>query len=89
MNNSGTTTSSTLSNQPTGDQRVLSDAEQYIREAIDLFLKDPPDTDFQRGYLCALVNVALEGFELPIEGDLDVAHQMTLRVALTENAGAA
>jgi hypothetical protein len=78
----GTTTSSILSNQPTGDLRV-ENVEDYVREAIDLFLRDPADSDFQRGYFCALVNVALEGLELPIEGNLDVAHQQTLRMAVT------
>lgn len=28
--------------------------EQYMREALELFIKDAPDSDFQRGYLEAL-----------------------------------
>lgn len=28
--------------------------EQYMREALHLFIADPPDSDFQRGYLAGL-----------------------------------
>ncbi len=35
-------------------------AEQYMREALALFAFDPPDTDFQRGYLAALRVIANE-----------------------------
>lgn len=33
----------------------------YLVEAIGGFLTDPPDTDYQRGYLAALVSVYREG----------------------------
>lgn len=34
----------------------------YVLGAIDGFLMDPPDSDFQRGYLAALITVMTEGF---------------------------
>lgn len=37
-------------------------AEQYIEQAIAAFMRDPPDTDFQRGYLEALLVVQREAF---------------------------
>lgn len=33
----------------------------FIERAIESFLNDPPDTEFQRGYLGALINVYREG----------------------------
>ena len=33
----------------------------YMMQAIEGFLRDPPDTDFQRGYLSALCMVMREG----------------------------
>tara|TARA_Y100001947_G_scaffold158677_2_gene172583 strand:+ start:1077 stop:1295 length:219 start_codon:yes stop_codon:yes gene_type:complete len=40
----------------------ISDGEagRYIRESILCYLGDPPDTDFQVGYLAALVDVYRE-----------------------------
>ena len=32
----------------------------YIKGSVEPFLRDPPDTEFQRGYLAALLNVADE-----------------------------
>jgi hypothetical protein len=29
----------------------------YLQEAITSFAKDPPDTDFQKGYLAALIEM--------------------------------
>jgi hypothetical protein len=34
--------------------------EDYMRNALDSFAKDPPDTDFQEGYLAALMVFANE-----------------------------
>ncbi len=31
------------------------DAVEYLEQAIASFANDPPNTDFQRGYLAALV----------------------------------
>jgi hypothetical protein len=36
-------------------------AEETMRLALSLFEKDPPDTDFQEGYLCGLIVFANEG----------------------------
>ena len=36
----------------------------YIKSGVDGFLTDPPDTDFQRGYLAALLGVAEEALGL-------------------------
>ena len=37
-------------------------AERYIKQAIAAFVRDPPDSDFQRGYLEALLVVQREAF---------------------------
>jgi hypothetical protein len=34
--------------------------EDYLQEALEKFDRDPPDTDFQRGYLAALKAIANE-----------------------------
>jgi hypothetical protein len=36
----------------------------YIKSNVEPFLSDPPDTDFQRGYLSALLQVAEDGLGL-------------------------
>ena len=36
----------------------------YIKSSVDDFLLDPPDSDFQRGYLAALLGVAEEALGL-------------------------
>lgn len=38
-------------------------AERYIEQAIAAFVRDPPDSDFQRGYLEALLVVQREAFD--------------------------
>lgn len=43
---------------------VSFDAEKtskYIEQALAGFINDPPDSDFQRGYLAALLNMYEEG----------------------------
>lgn len=35
-------------------------AEPYIMKAIEGFLNDPPDSEFQEGYLSALISVYRE-----------------------------
>lgn len=42
------------------------DCETLIAEAIKSFLADPPDTEYQRGYLAALVSVAEDAEDLGI-----------------------
>lgn len=45
-----------------GDLRgAVNEIQRYrdgIREAIEGFITDPPDSDFQAGYLSALIEVA-------------------------------
>ena len=36
----------------------------YINGSVEPYLRDPPDTEFQRGYLAALLNVAEEALGL-------------------------
>ncbi len=38
----------------------MTEAEAMMRQALDLFAIDPPDSDFQKGYLCALMIFAKE-----------------------------
>ena len=45
----------------------MIEAEAMMRQALDLFAMDPPDSDFQKGYLCALMIFAKEGAGLCIE----------------------
>jgi hypothetical protein len=40
-----------------------SKALQYVCEAIEGFIADPPDNDFLRGYLRALEVIYVEAFE--------------------------
>jgi hypothetical protein len=40
----------------------LQEALAYVEAAIRSFDGDPPDSDFQRGYLGALEDVLTEGF---------------------------
>ena len=40
-------------------------AIQYVEEALGLFFRDAPDSEFQRGYLAALLLVYHEGFGAP------------------------
>lgn len=36
-------------------------ASRYIEQALDGFINDPADSDFQRGYLAALLTIYEEG----------------------------
>lgn len=38
----------------------------YIEESLDLFIKDPPDTEFQLGFLAALKDVYINGLGLDL-----------------------
>lgn len=44
--------------------QMSDSAKGYVHAAIGAFVNDPPDTDYQRGYLAALLNVYLEGFNM-------------------------
>ncbi|MBX9910832.1 MAG: hypothetical protein K2Z25_19270 [Beijerinckiaceae bacterium] len=50
------------------------DTKTYIEAAIRGFLADPPDTDYQRGYLAALVVVYGEA----MDGDADLIRRADL-----------
>lgn len=39
------------------------DPKSYLAAAISTFQNDPPDTEFQRGYLSALIAVMAEAFD--------------------------
>ena len=45
-----------------GDQ-----VEEYVTEAVQMFLLAPPDTDFQCGFLAALLVVAKEALGLRMD----------------------
>lgn len=36
-------------------------ASRYLEQGLMLFLSDPPDSDYQRGYLAALLTTYTEG----------------------------
>lgn len=44
-------------------------ASRYILDAILSFLSDPPDSDFQRGYLAALISIYREGLNKGADDD--------------------
>jgi hypothetical protein len=41
--------------------------EEYVTRAVQTFLADAPDTDFQRGFLAALLVLAEEALELRLD----------------------
>jgi predicted ATPase len=50
--------------QNTAEKLVSFDAEKasrYLERSFGLFLGDPPDSDYQRGYLAALLTLYREG----------------------------
>ncbi len=50
------------------------DSKAYIEKAIRGFIADPPDTDYQRGYLAALLVVYREA----MDGDESLARKADL-----------
>jgi hypothetical protein len=42
--------------------RPAIDSRAFLIQALEGFIKDPPDTDFQLGYLSALLIMWREGF---------------------------
>lgn len=54
----------------------------YIIQAVELFLLDPPDCEFQRGYLAAILNVWIEGVGRNVHDARIVAAQKLLRLDL-------
>lgn len=51
-------------------------ARTYIEQAVESFLKDPPDSDYQRGYLAALLTV----WEEAIGSKGDARHEAAYRL---------
>ncbi len=49
----------------------MTEAEKYVRSALQQFVSDPPDDFFQYGFLEGLLMVAVEAFEID-EDDPDV-----------------
>jgi hypothetical protein len=45
----------------------MPDIEKYGERAVQSFLSDPPDTDFQRGFLSAMLVIAEEALGLPVD----------------------
>ena len=45
----------------------LKQVQKYLTESIESYLSDPPDNDYLRGYLSALLVVAQESLGLPME----------------------
>jgi hypothetical protein len=39
-------------------------AEEYVRSSVASFLSDPPDSEYQRGFLGAMLIVAKEALDL-------------------------
>src|SRR5262245_37973021 len=46
---------------------MANQLEEYVTSAVQMFLVDPPDTDFQYGFLAALLVVAKEALELRMD----------------------
>src|SRR5262249_27547658 len=45
----------------------IGNVEEFVRTAIQGFVNDPPDSDFQCGYLGAMLVVAKEAIAVPME----------------------
>ena len=56
----------------------MANVEKYIKSAVQGFVSDPPDSDFQSGYLAALLVVAQEALghrlDIPPYGEADPQH---------------
>jgi len=56
-----------------------SKAGKYLAEAINGFLKDPPDSEYQRGFLAALIVVSTEGIGRQSDARIIAAEKMLER----------
>jgi hypothetical protein len=63
----------------------MTDTQRFIERAIDGFLSDPPDSDFQRGYLAALLNVYREGLGVPASNGRIIAAEKLTSARTYEN----
>lgn len=55
----------------------------FLMAAIEGFLRDPPDSDFQAGYLSALLVVYREGLRREGDARLDAAEKLCMGTANT------
>jgi hypothetical protein len=46
---------------------MSDDIYTYVRNSVEAYLLDPPDTDFQRGYLASLLVLAEEALGLRMD----------------------
>lgn len=53
--------------------------EHLVRESLTSFLVDPPDTDWQRGYLAALLFILNTGLGLPQTDPLYIKASLRLK----------
>jgi hypothetical protein len=49
----------------------MTEAEKYVRSALQQFAGDPPDNSYQEGFLEGLMMVAIEAFDMD-DDDPDV-----------------
>ena len=50
-----------------GYRPTIDDVRNFVWEALRSFTGDPPDSDFQRGYLHALYVVGIEALNLDLD----------------------
>lgn len=60
-----------------------TEAEEYILIAMYSFVGDPPDSDFQSGYLAALKAVATEGMGITLSPEVARIDTLRTRPVLT------
>lgn len=51
-------------------ERRIDEMEAYVATALHSFVNDPPDSDFQSGYLAALKAVATEGMGITLSAEV-------------------
>lgn len=54
----------------------MDEVIKYVEEAIESFVKDPPDSPYQRGYLDALLVIWDEALEMPANATIDEARNL-------------
>ncbi|RYD66076.1 MAG: hypothetical protein EOP83_05930 [Verrucomicrobiaceae bacterium] len=56
-----------------GDSIDYAEVRGYVRSSLEGFLLDPPDSDYQRGYMAALKAVLKEAMGHPATDPLMIA----------------
>lgn len=56
-----------------GDALDVASIREYLRTALERFLLDPPDSDFQLGFMAAMKVVYHEGLHIPKSDPLMMA----------------